>query len=137
MNRVVHISEASSIAIHTLALLANTGYSLNAKELEKMTNFSRNHISKVMQILVKGGYLISGRGPKGGFLLKIRDQEITLLEVIELLEGTIAEKHCRMDEKNCPFNDCIFGGIPEKLTREFKEYFSSTKISDVKTKVKV
>jgi DNA-binding IscR family transcriptional regulator len=60
-----------------------------------------------------------------------------LLEVIELLEGVIQEKHCRMDEKNCPFKECVFGGLPEKLTREFKEYFGKTRISDIKKKSEV
>lgn len=134
MSRLIHISEASSIAIHTLALIANSADPLNAKDLGMMTNFSKNHISKVMQILVRGGYLTSGRGPKGGFLLKTSDKDITLLEIIELIEGTIEDKHCRMEYQKCPFTDCVFGGMPEKLTGEFKKYFATTKISDLKKK---
>jgi len=131
---MVHISEASSIAIHMLALIAEADSPLNVTELTKLTNFSRNHISKVMQILVKSGYLNSGRGPKGGFMLKMNSTRVTLLEIIELIEGTVEEKHCRKDENGCPFEECLFGGIPEKLTREFRQYFASTRISDVKRK---
>ena len=132
MSRMIHISEASSIAIHMLALMVGAESRLNVNKLGGMTNFSRNHISKVMQILVKAGYLASERGPRGGFSLKTSDQEITLLEIIELMEGKIEEKHCRMYENNCPFEECVFGGMPEKLTRELKLYFASTRISDVK-----
>lgn len=134
MSKVIRISEASSIAIHMLALIADSKSSLRTTELAELTSFSRNHISKVMQILVKNGYLDSGRGPRGGFMLKMKDKEITLLEIIELIEGTIEEKHCRIDENVCPFDDCVFGGIPEKLTKEFKQYFASTRISDLKRK---
>ena len=136
MNRIIHISEASSIAIHMLALIADAKYPLNVTELAGITSFSRNHISKVMQTLVKNGYLNSGRGPKGGFMLKMNDSDITLLEIIELIEGTIEEKHCRIDESMCQFEDCVFGGMPEKLTKEFKKYFASRKIYDVKKRIK-
>jgi len=39
-----------------------------------------------------------------------------------------------IDENKCPFIDCIFGGKPDKLTNEFVEYLTKTKISDLKTK---
>lgn len=134
MSRIIHISEASSIAIHSLALIAEADSPVSVTHLAEVTNFSKYHISKVLLVMAKNGYLESERGPKGGFSMKIADDKISLLEVIEILEGSIEENYCRKDTNICPFDDCVFGGIPEKLTREFREYFAERKISDIKRK---
>jgi Rrf2 family protein len=134
LSRVINISEASSIAIHSLALIAESDYPINVKHLADLTGFSKNHISKILLTLVKNGYLESERGPKGGFLPKKAGDSITLLEVIELLEGNIEEEYCRKGIERCPFNICVFGGVPEKLTKEFRDYFAGRKISDIKVK---
>jgi len=134
LSKIINISEASSIAIHSLAIIADAKTSINVNKLSELTKFSKNHISKIMQILVRNGYLVSERGPKGGFVLNISDSKISLLEIIELIEGVIEEKHCRIGIRGCPFDECVFGGLPEKLTREFRDYFANRKISDLKTK---
>ena len=85
MNRFPSISEASSIAIHTLALVANQEGTINVNQMAEKTGFSRNHIAKVMQLLVRQGYLRSGRGPKGGFELLKDAGKVNLLEIIELI----------------------------------------------------
>ena len=77
MNKLINISEASSIAIHSLVLIAKLDQHINATQISKLTGFSKNHLSKILQMLVKHGYLKSNRGPKGGFFLIRKPQEIT------------------------------------------------------------
>ena len=48
MNRFPSISEASSIAIHTLAFVANQRGSVNVNQMAEKTGFSKNHIAKIM-----------------------------------------------------------------------------------------
>ena len=69
MSKIINISEAASIAIHSVVAIAKSKVKLNATELAVSTNVSRNHLAKVMQQLTKFGYLSSDRGPKGGFIL--------------------------------------------------------------------
>ncbi len=131
MSRIINISEAASIAIHSMVAIAKSKVKINANELAIASNFSRNHLSKVMHQLTKSGFLISDRGPKGGFVLGRDADEITLLEIFELVEGIIEDINCMGNCAICPFKDCIFGGLTSKLTREFKEYLSKTKLSDL------
>jgi DNA-binding IscR family transcriptional regulator len=65
MSKVVHISEAASLAVHSMALIASNEGMLNVNNIADITKSSRNHLAKVMQILVKNDYLTSTRGPKG------------------------------------------------------------------------
>jgi Rrf2 family protein len=132
MNRLPSISEASSIAIHTLALVANHEGSINVNQMAEKTGFSRNHIAKVMQVLVKQGYLRSGRGPKGGFELLKDAGKVNLLEIIELIEGKMYHSFCGIDEDKCPFENCVFGNLPAEFTEKFRDFYEKRTLSEIK-----
>ena len=132
MIRFPSISEASSIAIHSLAFLADSEGSINVNHIATETGFSRNHISKVMQTLVRHGYLSSGRGPTGGFEIRKNAKEINLLEVIELIEGRRESHYCGISEEKCPFESCVFGELPAEFDAKFREYYANRTIGDVK-----
>jgi len=134
VSRLVHISEAASLAIHSMALIASSTIRLNAKMISEILHVSQNHLAKILQVLAKNEYLESNRGPGGGFTFKKNADQISMLEIYELIEGNVDCQFCGITENQCPFITCIFGGKPDKLTNEFVEYLSITKISDLKTK---
>jgi len=136
MSRLVHISEAASIAIHSLALIASSSIKLNVKTIAETLHVSQNHLAKVLQVLAKYDYLDSNRGPGGGFVINKPAHTVSMLEVYELIEGSIDCQFCGIESEQCPFITCVFGGKPDKLTNEFTEYMRSTMISDLKTKNK-
>lgn len=131
MNRFPSISEASSIAIHSLALLTAIDGSINVNRLAEETGFSKNHIAKVMQILVRHGYLDSGRGPRGGFEAREGTGDISLLEIIELIEGPMQGSYCGISEEKCPFEDCVFGDLPAEFEQKFRDFYAGRKIGDI------
>lgn len=131
MGKVINISEAASLAIHCLALIADTHEPVNAGNMAKRLGASRNHMAKVLQQLVKHNYLTSIRGPSGGFIVKTSPENITLLEIYELMEGSLDVDYCKVHDNDCPFSECVYGDIREKLTREFKEFFQQRKVSDI------
>ncbi|MCF8296216.1 MAG: Rrf2 family transcriptional regulator [Saprospiraceae bacterium] len=130
MSNLFSLSEASSIAIHSMALIANTEKQLNVKTMAEMTGFSRNHMAKVLQTLVRYNFLSSTRGPAGGFKLIKEPKEISLLEIYETIEGKLTNEPC-IKKVDCPFENCVFGGITSKLTEEFKVFFSNRMLSDL------
>lgn len=132
MSTFINISEASTIAIHSMALIANTERSLNANKIADITRFSRNHLSKVLHILVKHKYLDSLRGPNGGFTLKKDPATINLLEIYELIEGELVSFECAITCVNCYFETCIFGNFPHQFSGVFKEYLKNKTLFDFK-----
>ncbi len=131
MAKVVYISEAASLAVHSMALIAGSSEMLNVNQIADITHASRNHLAKVMQILVKNNYLDSVRGPKGGFTLKGDPAQITLLEIYELIEGTLDHSYCGIQTGKCPFRACVFGGLASKFSREFNDYLGRTTLSQL------
>lgn len=132
MSKILNISEAATIAIHSMALIARNKELLNAQEIAEVTGFSKNHISKVLQQLVKFNFLNSSRGPKGGFVLKRNPEEVSLMEIYRAIEGEIEQgTGCKMHCDKCPFNSCIFGGLSEKFSREFSAYLNEKNLATV------
>lgn len=131
MTKVVHISEAASLAVHSMALIATNKEMLNVNHIADLTNSSRNHLAKVMQILVKNDYLTSTRGPKGGFILKKDASTIYLLQLYELMEGPIEKQHCGIFTDKCPFTSCVFGNLANRFSEDFIEYLKATSLTDI------
>lgn len=130
MAKVVTLSEASSLAIHAVVLIAGTNKLVNVNQIAEATASSRNHLAKVMQRLVKSNILSSTRGPSGGFVLKKPANEISLYDIYLTIEGPIELEDCPLDRPICPFEKCIMGGIIHKLTNDFKKYLLEEKVSN-------
>ncbi len=109
-----------------MGIIARSEHSLNVQQIADMTGFSKNHTAKVMQQLVKKNFLQSARGPKGGFTMKKEAKDISLMEIYRVIEGEIdeGETNCKMHCNSCPFRICIFGGLTEKFSHEFKTYMN-------------
>lgn len=114
------MSEAASIAIHSMVLIARNETGINAVKIAEQTGFSKNHISKVAQRLVKDDLLSSVRGPSGGFTLKRSPANISLLDIYQSIEGTLEIKDCPLANEICHFDKCLMGNVINKMTIEFK-----------------
>jgi len=133
VSHLISISEAASLALHTMVLLAgDCERRMAVKEISSKLRVSQNHLAKVLQRLAKAGLVRSSRGPKGGFVLKRPSQEIDLLEVYEAIEGPIEKTHCLLGRPICNGNRCILGGLLKGVVEEAKKYLTSTKLSDLK-----
>lgn len=124
MSRIIALSEAASIAIHSLVLIARNEGMLNVNKISEATGSSKHHVAKILQRLVKDGFLTSNRGPGGGFLMRKNPEDITLLDIYETIEGKIEITKCAMNNPVCPFDKCLMGNIVSRLTTEFRDYLA-------------
>jgi len=130
MSKVFSLSEAGSIAIHSMVLIAKSENKISVVGIADQTGSSKHHVAKVLQRLVKDDFLQSVRGPHGGFKLKRPASQINLLEIYESIEGKIEINHCPMGNLICPFGKCIIGGIISDMTLNFKDYLQSQTLAN-------
>ena len=130
MSKVVTLSEAASLAIHAMVIIGRSGNTINAQLMAQRIHSSRNHLAKVMQRLVKGGFVKSARGPSGGFVLNKSANEISLLDIYECIEGPIELLECPVGNKICPMGSCLMEGTIHEATYLIKDYFARKKLSD-------
>jgi len=129
MSKVFSLSEAGSIAIHSMVLIASMESKLNVVKIAEKTGSSKHHVAKVLQRLVKDGFLLSNRGPHGGFTLKKEPSEINLLEIYESIGGKIEVAKCPLNNAICAFDKCIMGNIIGEMTTNFQSYMKNQKLS--------
>jgi Rrf2 family protein len=122
MSKIFALSEAASIAIHSVVLIARSAEGINAVKIAEFTGFSKNHIAKVLQRLVKSDILKSVRGPSGGFTMKREPNNLTLLDIYQAIEGPIEVSDCPLAYEICNFDRCLMGNVINKLTTEFRKF---------------
>lgn len=126
MPGIINLSEMSTLALHSMVIIAKKNKPLiSVKEIAEKIGASEFHLSKVLQILVKKGFIRSVRGPKGGFTLLMNPEHITFYEIYTALEGPINVKKCPSSCSNCSLNICIFDHILEKLNEDLVVYLKS------------
>jgi len=130
MASIVNFSDAASIGIHGMIMLARSGEPMNAIELSKRLGKSKHHIGKVMQRLVKMGFLNSFRGPTGGFKLSRPAEEINMFDIYVAIEGPVAVKDCERENPICPTHKCIFNNVVKILTIDFIDYMKKEYLNE-------
>lgn len=130
MANIVSLSEAASIGLHSMVLIAQSDKVLNIAEISEKICSSRHHVAKVMQHLTKQGLVTSSRGPNGGFSLKKPADKISLLDIYETIDGKMNVNICPGSTEICQFHTCILGDIASRITLEVKDFFETRKLSD-------
>lgn len=125
------ISEATAIALHSMVYISQSEIR-NLKEIASKFEISDNHLSKILQRLVKAGYLTSVKGPTGGFKI-IKNKKISFMEIYETIEGKNKLRSCLFSSKpNKKCSNCIMGNLINKINKEFSEYMIQHKVTDFK-----
>ncbi|EKE04714.1 MAG: transcriptional regulator, BadM/Rrf2 family [uncultured bacterium] len=135
MHSIIKISEAATLALHTMYFLSiTTDRLVSTKEIATTFSISENHLAKVLQRLAKTGLVDSIRGPKGGFNLGKSSDEITLLQIYEAIEGPLELSDCLLDKPICGGGDncVIFNGLLDLLNKQVKDYMGQKKLSELR-----
>ncbi|MBX7222790.1 MAG: Rrf2 family transcriptional regulator [Blastocatellia bacterium] len=84
------------------------GESLTLKQIADREGISSANAGKLLWLLGNAGMVRSVRGVKGGYVLARPAPEITVSEVIGVLEGEVMEEHCRSFPGN--LETCVHTG---------------------------
>lgn len=85
-------------------------------EIAKAKSIPKVFLAKILQKLSKAGIVRSYRGVKGGFELARRPKQISLLDIIEAIEGPVAMNICAIDRRLCNMsNSCSVHPVWVKL----------------------
>ncbi|MBW1807451.1 MAG: Rrf2 family transcriptional regulator [Deltaproteobacteria bacterium] len=136
MTRLIQLSEAANLALHALAYLGfqDRNRLVSSSSIANTLGASEAHLSKVLRMAARYGLVRSTRGAKGGFSL-IRDPEqVTLLEIVEMIDGPIVKESCLMPSQICVENKCILGNLFDSLHKLARQHLSQAHLSDFRFK---
>ena len=100
---MIRLSRITDYGIVLMTHLAQQpeGETQNAREASEATGLPQPVVSKILKSLARGELLESQRGAKGGFRLARPPQEISVPQMIAVLEGPIALTDCTLHEGAC------------------------------------
>jgi len=131
MNSVLSISEAASLALHGMELLAVNERKMSVREMARLFGVSEAHLAKVFQRLARSGLVISTRGPGGGFYLARDPAGISLYDIYSSIEGEPVDGECILRNSSCPFGQCIFGSLVKEITDRFINYLKEHTLENI------
>jgi Rrf2 family protein len=86
-----------------LDIALNDGYGpVQLKDLAKRQDLSMKYLEQIVPSLKTAGLIRSIRGAGGGYILAKSARDITLLDIVEALEGSLVPVECVSNPRICP-----------------------------------
>lgn len=99
----MQLTRAADYAVRVLVYLAGQPAHTRASRagLAEAAECPEQFLSKVLQSLTRAGMVVSHRGNTGGFELPAGRQEVSLLDVVEAIEGPVRLNLCLTSQEAC------------------------------------
>jgi Rrf2 family protein len=127
-------SRSAEYAIRAFVYLADVpnGKYAMVKNIAEESEIPTHFLAKILQQLARKGFLRSSKGPTGGFSLRKSPTEISLLELVDAIDGLSEYERCPSGMTEC--NDDAQCGMHESwkaLRSRIIGYLEDTSIADV------
>jgi Rrf2 family transcriptional regulator, iron-sulfur cluster assembly transcription factor len=123
------LSNTSKYAIRAviyLALKSKNGIKIGIKQISSELDIPMPFLGKILQSLAKHKLLSSTKGPHGGFGLGKNAYDISLMDIVEVIDGldnfdscVLGLKTCTDDEQHCPIHR-NYASIRQQLKQLFQ-----------------
>ena len=131
----MRITLESDYALRIVTALAEDNSLIDAKTISEKTLVTQKFALKILRKLVRGNLVCSYKGVKGGYKLKAAPEDITLKEVIELIDGPIVIARCLEGSEACSLNPdkstCVFHHIFDSISVDVARKMSKITIKDI------
>ncbi|HEY5155589.1 MAG TPA: Rrf2 family transcriptional regulator [Acidimicrobiales bacterium] len=97
----LEISRKADLATRTLLELARSGRRSKASELAAQVGTTPGFLSQVVAPLAAQGWVRSEPGPTGGYVATVDLDRVSVLDVIEAVEGPTDTGRCVLEDKAC------------------------------------
>jgi Rrf2 family protein len=128
------LSRTGEYALSAVLLLARRGTdrATPADVIADELDVPRNYLSKTLNRLVRRGVLISGRGPRGGFRLARRADDLPVADVVAEFEDRGLEGKCLMGGRACdPERPCSAHEQWKAWSARRSEWLDGTTVADL------
>lgn len=127
-------SRSAEYAIRAFVHLAQVpeGKYAMVKQIAETEDIPSHFLAKILQQLARKGLLRSSKGPTGGFSLRVPASDVSLLNLVEALDGLSDYNKCASglaecnDEQPCGMHDSW-----KALRSRIIDYLEKTTIADV------
>lgn len=125
------ITREADYALRIVAMLAENGRQIGAKEISDTNNVPYRFTLKILRKISAAGYLKSHRGANGGYELNKPAGEITLKNIIEVIDGDIIINRCNADEPCTNNSECRIKSHMTRIQRIIADELDKITFADL------
>jgi Rrf2 family iron-sulfur cluster assembly transcriptional regulator len=130
------LSNTSRYAIRALIYLAidDSGKKIGIKKIAEDLDIPSPFLGKILQTLAKQKVLNSTKGPNGGFSISTKSQNLSLFEIIKIIDGNDLFDRCLISNKSCSEmegNPCTIHKHYESIRENLKTMFEGHTIGQL------
>ncbi|MCP3855392.1 MAG: Rrf2 family transcriptional regulator [Actinomycetia bacterium] len=97
----LEVTRKSDLAVRSLKTLEASQDRMKGPALAEAVGSSSGFVSHVLTPLVRSGWVHSEAGPSGGYSLSVDLADVSLLSVIEAIEGPTDSGRCVLADRPC------------------------------------
>lgn len=132
--RLTSKSEYGLIAMIDIAASAQSG-PVSVREISERRRIPRKFLEQIFHSLRQAGLVTSRRGPQGGFTLSRGPEEISVLDVVEAVEGPLQATVCvaaNGDAPGCELHGvCAAASVWTRATQAMRSEFESVSLASL------
>jgi Rrf2 family protein len=97
----LEVTRKSDLAVRALRALAESPGRMKGPALAELVGSTAGFVSQVVNPLVRHGWVRSDPGPSGGYSLAVDLRSVSVLAVIEAIEGPTDSGRCVLVDRPC------------------------------------
>ena len=129
----MRISRSSGYALLAASYIARNQKKgiILSQDIAKKYNIPLEYLLKILQQLVKANLLRSKRGPRGGFSMNLAPTKITMLQIIEAVDGPMVNQLHLVEHAKREKSAKTIEKTYDKAIDASKAVFNKVKLSEI------
>jgi len=119
----------------------DTKVNVGLKEISENLKIPQPYLAKILQVLARRKILRSTKGPHGGFYLLVPAEKLTLMDIIDAIDGRDFFDSCYVTGERCNFDKpddgrCILHNDLREEKMRLEKFFSSKTVDQIIARVR-
>ena len=134
----LEVTRKADLAVRAMRLLGGTPSRMKAPELAEALGTTAGFVAQVMNPLVKEQWVRSDPGPTGGYSLAVDLDAVSVLEVIEAIDGPTDQGRCVVEARTCnAASPCMLHDAWSQARAELMRMLGDMPLDRLDTRVQV
>ena len=131
---MIRLTKAGEYGLRAVRYLVENGDAsrISIGDISENKKIPEPFLRKLFKPLVQQGIILSTRGVAGGVRLARDPKDITVLEVVEALEGPLALNECLLEDSACEFlSECGMHDVWDETQSAMAKVLRSKNLTDL------
>ncbi len=131
----LEITRRAELAVRALDVVSKSDIAIKGSDLADALGTTSGFVPQVMAPLVKAGWVTSSTGPTGGYACVGELATISVLDVIEAVDGPTENGRCVVADSDCDArHPCVLHDAWARARSELLEALATVSVDSIRTR---